>query len=155
MGEQLIVDLRRAAGTIEDAALRLNHLEAVEKWAVESLNLGYKVGDVVHIVKPYTDLDQSSGWWAYREMLSVPRAAQGTVTKIDFNAYHGYWYAAVRFDTGWSLSSGVGDRVYLFSHPKVFMVGAKRLRKVKKRDRVEINIRNSQPEFEPDENDCG
>jgi hypothetical protein len=101
-------DVMGVLGALADADIRyeIEKLRAIRRWAFDQIGIDYAVGDRVRIKKGYQPRQhfadgQRHGWWPYRECLVA--GATATVTKIDFNASHGYWYADIVLDREWSV----------------------------------------------------
>lgn len=89
-----------------DLRYEVEKVQAIRQWALDQIGVDYAVGDKVRIKDGYrmrqhfSDGDRN-GWWQYRECL-VP-GATATVTGVDFNAFHRYWYASIVLDREWSV----------------------------------------------------
>lgn len=86
---------------------QIHQLLAIKAWAVNSLHLGYEVGDRVQITswEAANAASKGSGWYPYREALAIGQ--QGRVEEISFNAHSGKWQTLVALDRCW----GVGERI--------------------------------------------
>lgn len=93
----------------QDLKYELKKYKAIKDWAFKKAGINYGVGDTVRIKDGYRVTEKLSdghanGWWPSRECL-VP-GALATVTEIDFNAAHNYWYADIVLDREWSVGTG-------------------------------------------------
>lgn len=74
---------------------------AIRAWALDHIGVNFDVGDKV--VLSGLRIKDGSGWSSYREAMADGSTA--TVTAIDFNAAHNYWYADIVLDREWATSS--------------------------------------------------
>lgn len=96
-------DLIESTKDWNDLRLELENLQAIVKWARESLNLGYEEGDRVQIVSPRPS-QSDGGWKIYSECLSVGQT--GVVKRIFFSKYHGRWFVDFMPDEEWTVHAG-------------------------------------------------
>lgn len=104
----LLLNLSTLKG-IDVAAIdrEVHQLLAIKAWAIDSLHLGYGVGDRAKIVswEAANKASKGSGWYPYREALAIGQ--QGRVDEIYFSEAHNEWRTLLTLDRCW----GVGEKL--------------------------------------------